>query len=226
MIRIAFTFLLLITALVSLPVHARGDVTKFEGVQERCVQVGDIKFGVKDRWSKCSVTKGRWFATMDILDLYQVQYCLGKTEGVCDQKAFLVFANRAYTPNAKMILQRMDPGTAEYDDPLVVQTKYGDILTLSARFPDGNVTNSYYRWQSGRWIPIDARGWLRDLSKQLPKGVLAKGDAWPDADTMSVRVPLRQSGESGPSSAVADVELAVAKERFVLRRVQLESKAQ
>ena len=28
----------------------------------------------------------------------------------------------------------------EYDDPLLVQTKYGDILTLSARFPDGSVS--------------------------------------------------------------------------------------
>lgn len=218
MIRIAFTSLLLATAVISSPVHARSDVTKFEGVQEHCAQVGDIKFGAKARWSNCSVVKGRWFATFDIQDMFQVQYCLGKAEGVCDQKAFLVFANRAYTPKAKLILQRIDPGAAEYDDPLLVQTKYGDILTLSARFPDGSLSKSYYRWQSARWIPVDARGWLRELSKQLPKGVSANGNVWPDADTMSVRVPV-----TGPGRAVAEVELAIAKEKFVVKKVQLES---
>lgn len=220
MMRIALA-LLLITVGVSSPVHARGDVIKFEGVQEHCVQVGEIKFGAKGRWSNCSVTAGRWFATMGILDLYQAQYCLGKGDGECDRKAFLVFANRAYTPNAKMILQRIDPGAAQYDDPLVVETKYGDILTLSARFPDGRVSKSYYRWKSDRWIPVDARGWLWDLSKQLPKDVVAKGDAWPDADTMSVRVPLAPRGESGLGVAMAEVELALAQERFTVKRVNL-----
>ncbi|MBI4290420.1 MAG: hypothetical protein HY661_02945 [Betaproteobacteria bacterium] len=224
MIRIAFSTFLLITALVSTPVHSRSDVTKFEGVQERCVQVGKIEFGPKARWSNCSVVKGRWFATYDIVDLFQVQYCLGKGDGACDQKAFLVFANRAYTPKAKVILQRIDPGEAEYDDPLLVETKFGDILTLAARFPDGSVTKSYYRWKSGRWIPVEARGWLRELSKQLPKGVSAKGNVWPDADTMRVQVPI--SGESGASGAMADVELALAKDRFIVRKVQLESKLQ
>ena len=219
--RLAFTSILLITAAVSSTVHARGDVIKFEGVQEHCVQVGEIKFGAKGRWSNCSVTTGRWFATMGILDLYQAQYCLGKGDGECDRKAFLFFANRAYTPNAKMILQRIDPGAAQYDDPLVVETKYGDILTLSARFPDGRVSKSDYRWKSDRWIPVDARGWLRDLSKQLPKDVVAKGDAWPDADTMSVRVPLAPRGESGLGVAMAEVELALAQERFTVKKVNL-----
>ena len=222
MIRIAFTSFLLITALVSTPVHARGDVTKFEGVQEHCVQVGNIRFGAKTRWPNCSVVKGRWFATLDVHDQYQVQYCLGKADGVCAQKAFLVFANRAYTPKAKLILQRIDPGAAQYDDPLLVETKYGDILTLSARFPDGSESKSYYRWHSGRWIPVDARGWLRELSKQLPKGVTARGNVWPDADTMSVRVPVSESGAPGAGSAVANVELALVKERFTVRKVHLE----
>lgn len=221
--RIAFA--LLIAAVISSPAHARGDVTKFEGVQERCVQVGKIEFGAKARWSNCSVIKGHWFATLGILDHYQVQYCLGKADGVCDQKAFLVFANRAYTPKAKVILQRIDPGEVEYDDPLVVGTRYGDIMTLPARFPDGSATRSHYLWRSGRWIPVDARAWRHDLSKRLPKGTSMKADVWPDIDTMSVRVPLVQRGESGPGSMVANVELALAKDRFTVRKVQLESKA-
>ena len=158
MMRVAFAFLLL-AAVVSSPVHARGDVTKFEGVQVRCVQVGSLKLGANTRFPDCSVTKGRWFATLDFIDMYQAQYCLGKGAGECDQRAFLVFGNRAYTPNAKLMLQRIDPGAAVYDDPLLIQTKYGNVVTLSANFPDGSVTKSYYRWRSGRWIQVDTRGW-------------------------------------------------------------------
>jgi hypothetical protein len=223
MMRIAFAFLLL-AAVVSLPAHAGGDVTKFEGVQEHCVQVGKIKFGANAKWSNCSVTKGRWFATLDFIDMYQAQYCLGKGDGQCDQRALLVFGNRAYTPNAKVILQRVDPGAAEYDDPLLVQTKYGDILTLSARFPDDSVSKSYYRYQSGRWIPVDARGWLRELSKRLPKGETIKAGVWPDADSMSAQAPLYSAGGSGASDKVAKVELGLANDRFIVKKVTLTQK--
>src|SRR5512133_776147 len=111
MMRIAFAGLL-IAAVVSSPVHAGGNVTKFEGVQEHCVQVGKIKFGAKARWANCSVTRGRWVATLDFIDMYQAQYCLGKVAGVCEQRAQVLFGNRAYTPKAKMMLQRIDPGAA------------------------------------------------------------------------------------------------------------------
>jgi hypothetical protein len=123
-----------------------------------------------------------------------------------------------------VILQRTDPGAAKYDDPLLIQTQYGDILTLSARFPDGSESKSYYRYQSGRWIPVDAQAWRRDLAKHLPKGTSLKANVWPDIDTMSVRVPISQSGDSGLGSAVADVELALAKERFTVKKVELKSK--
>lgn len=219
--RFAVVFLL-ISAVVSFPVHAAGDVTKFEGVQEHCVQVGNIKFGANARFSNCSVTKGRWFATLDFIDMYQAQYCLGKGAGECDQRALLVFGNRAYTPNAKLILQRIDPGAAVYDDPLLIQTKFGNVLTLSARFPDGAVTKSYYRWRSGRWITVDARGWLRELSKQLPKGETIKAQVWPDIDTMSAQVTLHSAGGAGDK--VAEVELGIAKDRFTVKKVTLAQK--
>ena len=66
----------------------RGNVIKFEGVQEHCVQAGKIKFGAKAKWSDCSVTRGRWVVTLDFIDMYQAQYCLGKGAGECDQRAF------------------------------------------------------------------------------------------------------------------------------------------
>jgi hypothetical protein len=219
MMRTALASVLLV-AVVSLPAQAGSDVTKFEGVQEHCAQVGKIKFGANAKWSDCSVTKGRWFATLDHIDMYQAQYCLGKGAGECDQRALLVFGNRAYTPNAKLILQRIDPGAAEYDDPLLVKTKYGDILTMSARLPDGSASKSYYRWNSGRWIPVDARGWLRELSRQLPKGQTIQAGAWPDADSMSARAAL-----SGASGKVAAVELGIANDRFIVRKVSFAQSA-
>lgn len=222
--RIAFASLLL-TAAVSLPVHAGGDSLEFEGVQERCVQAGKIKFGANAKWANCSVTRGRWVATLDFIDMYQAQYCLGNSAGACDQRALLLFGNRAYTPNARVMLQRIDPGAVEYDDPRLVQTKYGDILTLSARLPGGSESKSYYRWKSGRWMPVEARSWLRELAKQLPKGETIKAEAWPDIDSMGAQAPLAGTAGAGTSGKVAEVELGIAKDRFTVIKVALAQKA-
>lgn len=218
--RVFFGFLLLISV-ASLPVHAKGNVVKFEGVQEQCVPVGKIKFGANASWADCHVTKGRWFATLDILDMYQVQYCLGKGDGTCEQRAFLVFANRAYTPDAKVLLQRIDPGEAEYDDPLLVETKYGDVLTLTARFPDGRASKSYYLWRRDRWEPLDANGWLRELSRLLPKGMTIVGEAWPDADSMSAQAMLGAAIGATAKHSAAEVELGLANNRFTVKKVTL-----
>jgi hypothetical protein len=224
MMRIALA-LLLATAVVSSPVYARDDVVKFEGVQVNCIQTGKIKFGANAKWKTCSVTKGRWFATLDFIDMYQAQYCLGKGDGQCEQRALVVFGNRAYTPNAKVILQRFDAGAAKYDDPLLVETKYGDILTLAASLPDGSVSKSYYRWRSGRWIAVEARGWLRDLAKQLPKGETIKAaEVWPDTDSMSAQATLYGAGASGAGNKVAAVELGVVNDRFTVKKVTLAQK--
>ena len=224
MMRIALACLLL-SAVVSLPVHARDSAIKFEGVQVNCVQTDKIKFGASAKWSDCRVTKGRWFATLDFIDMYQARYCLGKGDGACEQSALVVFGNRAYTPNAKVMLQRIDPGAAVYDEPRLVQTKYGDILTLSARLAGGGVSNSYYRWHSGRGLPVESRAWLRDLAKQLPKGETIKAQVWPDIDSMSAQATLSSAAGAGARDQVAEVELGLAKDRFTVKKVTLAQKA-
>jgi len=217
--RIAFAFLLA-SAAVSLPAHA-GDRVKFDGVQEHCVKVGAIKFGVNERWASCRVTKGRWFATLDFIDMYQAQYCLGKDDEGCERRALLVFANRAYKPDAQLILQHLDAGAAQYDDPVVVQTAYGDVFTLTARLPGGAETKSFYLWHSGRWMSLESRSWLQELSKRLPKGVSVAGDIQPDLDSMSARVKLARA--DGSVGDIAEVELGLAKGRFAVKRVRLVS---
>jgi len=208
---------ILVAAVLSSPVHARNDIVKFDGVQEHCVQAGSIKFGPGARWPSCRVTKGRWFVTMDFVDFYQAQYCLGKDDGTCEDRAIVVFANRAYKPDAQVVLQRLDDGATEYDDPLVVQTPYGDIMTVSGHVRGGAETRSYYVWRAGRWVPIDATAWLREASKRLPKGAsLASRAVWPDLDTMSVHATLQGAGRDA-----ANIELGLAKERFVVKDVTL-----
>jgi hypothetical protein len=217
---------LLAASVVGSAVHAGGERTSFEKVQKQCVDVGDIRVGEGGRWSECSVTKARWFATNDYLDLYQVQYCLGKDAIGCDERALLVFANRAYTPQARLLLQRIDPGATEYDDPVVVLTEYGRLMMLSMRSSGAPAEKSYYLWRKDRWLAVDARSWVRDLSKRLPKGASLKtADVWPDIDTMSAEATVYRKGDAG-SGQVAKVELALSKERFTVKRVKFTPKAE
>ncbi|MEI7535910.1 MAG: hypothetical protein WCJ76_01795 [Comamonadaceae bacterium] len=213
--------ILLAGFVVSTAAQARDSDIKFDGVQENCVKAGNIKFGAASRWSECTVTKGRWFATLDFMDMYQAQYCLGKGGGECEQRALLVFSNRAYTPLAKLMLTRIDSGQAQYEDPLLVQTKFGNILTLRANLPDGSSSMSYYRWQKGRWMPLEARSWLADLSRQLPKGAKIKGTNWPDADSMSAQVALGNTSGDAANGKLAEVRLALVKDRFTIEKLTL-----
>jgi len=147
----------LLVALLPLSVHAKGNQVEFAGVQKECVQVGKITFGPGGRWANCHVTRGRWVATIDFTDLYQAQYCLGKNEQTCDQRAMVIFANRAYKPTAKVLLTRIDKGGTEYDDPLVVSSPNGRAMVVTARTPNGADTKNYYRWQTDHWIPMNEK---------------------------------------------------------------------
>ncbi len=197
----------------------------FEGVQEQCVQAGKVRFGANAPWAACRVTKGRWFATQDFIDMYQAQYCLSKTGDACDQRALLVFGNRAYTPQATVILQRLDQGNAEYDDPVLIQTSAGNVLTLSAHLPDGSISNSYHRWQKDHWVSVDASSWLKDLSRQLKAGESIKANAWPDVDAMHAQATIHRAGDAQDSDRVAEVDLEIVKDHFRVRKVSLLSKA-
>jgi hypothetical protein len=66
---------------------------------------------------------------------------------------------------------------------------------------------------------------LRDLSKQLPKWQSIKAGAWPDADSMSAQATLYSTGGSGASDKVAEVELGLANDRFIVKKVTLVPKA-
>jgi hypothetical protein len=218
--RIAFA-LITAAAVFGSAAHAGGDRTAFEPVQEKCADVGDIRVGEGSRWSECRVTKARWFVTNDYLDLYQVQYCLSKDGIACDERALNVFANRAYTPEARLLLQRIDPGATEYEDPVTVVNEHGRFMMLSTRKPGEPVEKSYYVWRKDRWLPVDARSWVRELDKRLPKGSSVKlADVSPDIDTMSAQATVYRKGDAAVGQA-ATVELAFSKNRFTVKRVKL-----
>lgn len=222
--RFALIVLLFSATLGSMPAYAVSDVTALMIVQEQCAQVGEISFGPNRRWADCQVTKGRWVATIGLIDIYQAQYCLGDGDGRCAQKAQLLFGNRAYTPTAKLLAQRIDPGGIEYDDPLIIKNEYGRILTLSARLPDGGQKNNYYLWEDGAWLPIDTQGWLKDLARQLPAGVAVRGGDSPNVDTMRAKASLYRKGDADccPTAGVASAELGLAKRRFSLKKYSID----
>lgn len=216
-------FVLFMLVFMSTPLRAAGDLTALLGIQEECVAVGDVSFGPAGRWADCQVSRGRWVSTIDLVDMYQAQYCLGDGGGTCQQRALLLFGNRAYTPTARLMVQRLDPGETEYDDPQVVVNEFGRLLTVTAHLPGGGVSSDYYVWQSGRWLPLDARHWLKDLPGQLPAGFRLGQVSLPDVDTMSATVTLFRDTEADCCQAgeLARVELGVRQQRFALKKLRL-----
>lgn len=128
----------------------------FATIQSACVTSGKLTSAALAQ-SACRVTKGRWFSTIDHDDLYQAQYCLhDPADGAtCRQRALLVFANRAYTPEARLTLERLDAAGTEYEDPQVFVTPSGYLLALGASIAPAAPQTSYYQWQNGAWVPLD-----------------------------------------------------------------------
>lgn len=220
-------FALILMMVVSTATHAAGDMTQFAGVQEECAQVGNITFGPNGRWASCRVTRGRWIATLDFMDLYQAQYCLSKNVSnnveACDQRALVIFSNRAYTPDAKALMVRIDEGATEYDDPMVVASGDESIMSVSARNSTGILAKSYYLWRTDHWVAMDAKSWLNGLSAHLPKGTAARQVAWPNLETMSAKVSLFRPDDADccPTGGMAEVELGLVKEQFAVKQVKL-----
>lgn len=210
---------LLLSAVFAPPAAALGDLAAFERVQNECVNVGGMSFGPQGRWAACRVDKGRWFSTIGITDMYQAQYCLGSGDG-CTERALLLFSNRAYTPGAKMLFRRIDPGDTAYADPQVWQTDYGWIMALEARRPGQPVQRSYYLWQDENWQPIEAAGWQRELSRRLPPGITLAGELRPDLDHMNAQAELQRRADGATGSA--EVELGIARGRLIVKALRLQ----
>jgi hypothetical protein len=166
------------------------DTVMFDGVQEHCVQVGEIKFGPDAHWKNCHIARARWVSTIDLIDMYQTQYCLGNDEQSCDQHAWVLFANRAYTKDAKALIVRLDPSTTVYKDPLVIAIGDDHLMSMTSFSTDGIQSTNYYMWHMDHWMPQDAQTWLPELVKKLPKGTAIRQTVLPDLESMIANVNL------------------------------------
>lgn len=220
--RTAFMLLIIATLAVSLTARADSNVTAFPLSNEVCAAVGEITLGANGRWTYCAVIKNGWFATIDNLDLYQTQYCLGNIAGRCEQKALMLFSNLAYTPKAKVLLQQLDSGTTAYDDPMMVSSKHGVIMMLAKR--TGGVSSStYYYWQANQWLPIEAQVWQQQIKQRLPKDVVLRAKPALDIGTMSAQAKLYRVKDADccPSGGVADVDLILTQGRLAIKSVSV-----
>ena len=200
----------------------------FEDVQERCEQVGEITFGANARWSNCHVTRGRWVATIDLIDMYQAQYCLGAGEQSCEQRAWVLFANRAYTKEAKVQVVRMDTAKTIYEDPLVVIVGDERLMSMTSYTSEDNKSTNYYIWNTDHWLPIESQDWLKKLSAKLPQDTAIRQSVWPDLETMSADVNLFKSGDKDccPTGGKANVELGFENKNFSVKKVHISAAAQ
>lgn len=142
------------------PLPAAEAVTKFADLQSGCVAVASLHLEPGGGMVDCRMTRSRWVSTIGNVDFYQAQYCLGAG---CQRRALLIYSNRAYAPEAQVLLERVDPAGTEYVDPLVVSGADGPHLVLRWHPPAGGEERAIYRWQEARWQPVDARQWRGEI---------------------------------------------------------------
>jgi hypothetical protein len=205
------------------------EIVPFEGVQYECKQVGGISFGANAQWAHCHVTRGRWVATIDFLDLYQAQYCLGNTTESCQQTAQVIFANRAYTPDATVLLVRLDEAGTTYSDPMVVNSGDDSVMSMALRGTTGALATQYFVWRANRWATVDAKLWQHDLQAdlqtKLPNGTSVRAiSAQPDLENMAAEVPLfnTQDPDCCPTGGVVKVAIGLENSQFVVKNLTIQ----
>jgi hypothetical protein len=190
---------------VMTPAAASGPALEFDRIHNECVQVPGLEFGAGREWAHCQLEHVAFVATVGLNDFYATRYCLGNKPGVCERKAQVLFANRAYRAEATIAHVDSTDGKNEFLDPVAVMSADGsDLLVLSTR-SQGKVERRYYTWQARRWVPIDAGKWIGEYARQLPAG----------QRVVQVDAPV-------PVTLVSTVTVSVPGQQKQTREVQLE----
>lgn len=205
--------LALITWLVIPESRAVDREVAFDLIQNECVHAGAVASAALGRSATCVVTRGRWFSTIEHDDFYQAQYCWRAKASAesCQQRGLLLFANRAYTPTARLTLERIDPAGTSYDDPQVYVTAYGYVLSLTVRPAPGAAQTSYYRWQNDRWQAIDTSSWQTSLGQRLPPGSRIGTASPAEFESLRSRVEVFRRGDPACcAGAIAEIDFELA----------------
>jgi hypothetical protein len=190
---------------VMTPAAASGPALEFDRIHNECVQVPGLEFGAGREWAHCQLEHVAFVATVGLNDFYATRYCLGNKPGVCERKAQVLFANRAYRAEATIAHVDSTDGQNEFLDPVAVLSADGsDLLVLSTR-SQGKVERRYYTWQARRWVPIDAGKWIAEYARQLPAG----------QRVVQAEAPV-------PVTLVSTVTVSIPGQRKQTREVQLE----
>ena len=187
------------------PAAASGPALEFDRIHNECVQVPGFEFGAGREWAHCQLEHVAFVSTVGLNDFYTTRYCLGNKPDVCERKAQVLFANRAYRAEATIAHVDSTDGQNEFLDPVAILSADGsDLLVLSTR-SQGKVERRFYTWQARRWVPIDAGKWIGEYARQLPAGQrVVQADA-----------PV-------PVTLVSTVTVSVPGQRKQTREVQLE----
>jgi hypothetical protein len=189
----------------TVPASASGPTLEFDRVHNECVQVPGLEFGAGREWTHCRLEHVAFVSTVGLNDFYATRYCLGNKDGVCERRAQVLFANRAYRPDAKIAHFDSADGATEFLDPVALMSADGsDLLVLSTR-SQGKVERRYYTWQARRWVPIDAGKWIAEYARQLPAG----------QRVVQAEAPV-------PVTLVSTVTVSIPGQRKQTREVQLE----
>jgi hypothetical protein len=152
------------------PAAAATPALDFDRVHNECVQVNGLEFGPGRQWAHCNLEHVAFVVTVGLNDFYATRYCLGNKPGVCERRAQVLFANRAYRPEATVAHVDSTDGQNEFLDPVaVISPDASQLLVLSVR-SQGRVERRFYTWQARRWVPIDAGKWIAEYARQLPAG--------------------------------------------------------
>lgn len=208
-------FMLLLLS-VAAPVTALADLVPFDGIQSECVtKIHGVSIN-------CRVSKAGWYSTIGLNDLYQAQYCHEPDGQGCAQRSLHLFANRAYTPVARRLFSRVDPGDTAYDPPQVFLTPQGEVLRLGVRHAGGAAQPTFYLWRDDTWHPIETRFWRRDLARRLPHGLVLAEDVEPDFETLGLDAELWRKSPAGLSAAGhAKLRFGFEGTRLVLKSVRI-----
>jgi hypothetical protein len=117
-------------------------------------------------------------------------------------------------------------GSLQYSPPQIVRNAAGTILYLPIAI-DGTAhenASEYFLWDAGKWQHIEAQGWLKDLSRQMPDGLGIWKGVWPDLRTMQAEAGLYRQSDANccATGGRARIRFSIRSNRFVLDSVVFE----